>query len=357
MFLKIIITILLLGKSNSCPITIDKEYNVISDFSCFKDLNFTDCYIPLQKTSALEIRPNKKIILDDSLNMTGLIIASKSRYFGLIFTNIKGIDFKSNYMLDPQLKFESGYGNEEIFLNLKSSNFDFYFGNQLMDRKLCDEKYFWKVTTDKKFSYWKNAFLLSEIRHLFLKNTVKFSEQTCPLIFSGLILKMFAIEKLSNTFILKNILGFYYDIPPNNSSKFSRPIIIQFSATLYHIDLKKTFLNEMIFANLSFLDLYGKISSIENGLFKYLYSLKVLRIHTQNAKSLLTNNNKWLEYLNFNINLDPIDINYMFFNKDKMFILSVIQTFYESIYYDYPEEVKFLLFFKNNSFSTSHFLF
>ncbi len=336
MFFKIIILIFL-AESNSCPISNDKEYNVISDFSSFKTLDFTDCIIPLTKILTLEIRPSKQIILDNTLNMTGLKIASKNRYFGFMFTNIKGIDFQSEYLLLSQLKFDKDFDKEEIFLNFKSSNFDFYFGKQLIDRKFCDEKYFWKAFSNNIDYYWKNAFLLNELRFLILKNNVKFSEQTCPLIFSGLILKMIAIEKLTNNFISQNMLGFY-DITPNISSKFSKPIIIQFSATLYHIDIKKTFLNEMIFANLSFLDLYGKISSIENDIFKYFYSLKVLKIHTQNAKSILTNNNKWLDYLNSGINLDPIDIKYMIRNKDKMFILSIIQTFSELNFYDYPEE-------------------
>ncbi len=64
MFLNIIIIIFLLYKSNSCPIRKDQEYSVISDFSSFKDLNFTNCYYTLEKTLTLEIRPTKQIILE-----------------------------------------------------------------------------------------------------------------------------------------------------------------------------------------------------------------------------------------------------------------------------------------------------
>jgi hypothetical protein len=336
MFFNIIITILLLDESNLCPIKNDQEYSVISDFSSFKDLNFTNCYYTLEKTLTLEIRPNKQIILDNTLNMTGLKIGSSSnRYFGFMFTNLKGIDYKPTSLLLPQLGFKQ-INKEEIFWNFKFSNFDFYFGSQMIDKNFCDEKYFYHMY-DAEMGFWKNTFLLNEIRFLILKKTVKFSELTCPFVLNGLQIKIFAIEKLINSLISKNILGFY-DVILHNSSKFSKPIIVQFSATLYHNDLKKTFLNEMIFANLNFLDLYGKINSIENDLFKNINSLKILRFHTQNAKSLLTTNNKWFDYLNYGINLDPIDIKYMIRNKDKMFILSIIQTFSELNFYDYPEE-------------------
>ncbi len=238
MFLNIIIIIFILYKSNSCPIKKDQEYSVISDFSSFKDLNFTNCYYTLEKTLTLEIRPNKQIILDNTLNMTGLKIGSSSnRYFGFMFTNLKGIDYKPTSLLLPQLGFKQ-INKEEIFWNFKFSNFDFYFGNQIIDKNFCDEKYFYHMY-DAEMGFWKNTFLLNEIRFLILKKTVKFSELTCPFVLNGLQIKIFAIEKLINSLISKNILGFY-DVILHNSSKFSKPIIVQFSATLYHNDLKVT---------------------------------------------------------------------------------------------------------------------
>ena len=132
MFFNIIITVLLLVQSNSCPIRKDQEYSVISDFSSFKDLNFTNCNYTLEKTLTLEIRPNKQIILDNTLNMTGLKIASPSYgNFGFMFTNIKGIDHKPAILLLPQIKSKQNLNKEVVFWNFKSSNFNFYFGDIL----------------------------------------------------------------------------------------------------------------------------------------------------------------------------------------------------------------------------------
>jgi hypothetical protein len=337
-----IIIISILSGSHTCPIKTDEEYNAITDFSNFKDLNFTDCYIPLQNVLTIEIRPNKQIILDDTLNLTGLKIASNNLYFGFMFTNIRGIDLNSTSLLLRQIELNQNLKKKTNF-NFILSNFHFYFHNELIDKKFCDQKYFY-YSKDKNSGYWKNAFLLAEIKFLFLKKTVKFSELTCPLVFNSLDIQLFAIEKLSCSFISKNMLGFY-DIQPNNSLKFKKPLIFQFSAKLYHVDLKQTFLNEMIFEKLIVLDFYGQINSIQNDLFKKLYSLKMIRFHTQNAKSLLTNNNKWLKYLNNKIYLDPIDIEYMLLNDDKMFILSILQTFSDLTFYDYPEED--FCYFKN----------
>ena len=350
MFFKIILIIIfLLAKSNTCPIKTDQEYNTVTDFSNFKDLNFSDCYIPFQKVLTLEIRPNKKIILDDTLNMTGLKIASNNLYFGFMFSNIKGIDFNPTSLLLKQIKFYQDF-SKGIHFNFQLSDFQFYFHNELIDKKLCDQKYFYHSGT-KSIGYWKNTFLLAEISFLFLKKTVKFSEQTCPLVFNSLDIKLFAIERLSCSFISKNMLGFF-DLQQNDSLQFNKPSIHQFSAKLYHVDLKQAFLNEMIFENLIILDLYGQINSIQNDIFRGFYSLKMIRIHTQNAKSLLTNNNKWFEYLNTNVYLDPIDIEYMFLNKDKMFILSILQTFSDLTFYNFPEED--FCYFKN--FPHKHFV-
>jgi hypothetical protein len=40
--------------------------------------------------------------------------------------------------------------------DISLSNFDFYFGKQLIDRKFCDEKYFWKAFSNNIDYYWKN---------------------------------------------------------------------------------------------------------------------------------------------------------------------------------------------------------
>ena len=340
MFIKIIILIFLSFNSNySCPITKDKEYYVVSDFSKFSDLNFTDCDTNFKNLKGLELKPYKKLMLDKTLNFTGLkLTIQENNNFNIIIRNIKGIDLRSQGILINQIQFEN---KREINWNFKSSNFDFYFGNQLIDKKLCSLEYFYKKIK-KNVEYWILGFLISDIEYLFLRSDVKLSGQTCPFVFGNLKIQLFAIEKLSSSFIYTNMLGFY---DKKNNKSFDNLKLMQFTARLFHVNLKQTLFNEIVFGNLSILDLYGQINSIQNDLFKYLNSLKILRIHTQNARSLLTNNNKWFEYLNFKVNLESNEFVNMYKNLDKMFILSIVQTFTNLTYYNYPEED--FCYFKN----------
>jgi hypothetical protein len=340
MLFKIIILIFLSFKANfSCPITKDEEYYVVSDFSKFSDLNFTDCSRNFKNLVGLELKPYKKLILDNTLNLTGLkLTAPGSNNFGIIFRNIKGIDYKSPGILLNQIQSEN---KRDIHWNFKSSNFDFYFGNQLIDKKLCNLEYFYKKI-NKNAEYWILGFLISDIEYLFLRSDVKLSEQTCPLVFGYLKIQLFAIEKLSSSFIYTNMLGFYEN---KYNKSFDSLKLMQFTARLFHVNLKQTLFNEIVFGNLLILDLYGQINSIQNDLFKYLNSLKILRIHTQNARRLLTNNNKWFEYLNFKVNLESNEFANLYKNLDKIFILSIVQTFTNLTYYNYPEED--FCYFKN----------
>ena len=73
------------------------DSNVLIDFNKFQELNFTNCKIFKTSTQALTIQPSKPIILDNSLNFTGLTIELKyghSITFNLY--NLKGIDLESN---------------------------------------------------------------------------------------------------------------------------------------------------------------------------------------------------------------------------------------------------------------------
>lgn len=207
MFIKIIILIFLSFNSNySCPITKDKEYYVASDFSKFSDLNFTDCDTNFKNLKGLELKPYKKLILDNTLNFTGLkLTTQENNNFNIFIRNIKGIDYKSQGILINQIQSEN---KREIHWNFKSSNFDFYFGNQLIDKKLCSLEYFYKKI-NKNVEYWILGFLISEIEYLFLRSDVKLSGQTCPFVFGYLKIQLFAIEKLSSSFIYTNMLGFY----------------------------------------------------------------------------------------------------------------------------------------------------
>jgi len=311
----------------SCPIQNSKEQSIIiTDFNDLNELNFTNCKQSLQNTSFLEINPKNKIILNNSLNINGLKISIYKDFFAISIINFKGIDYKFNAF--KNLKFEKPYPLKKIFWIVESSNFDFYNNNQLINKQKC-----------KLDLINTNDYFFSQIGRLFLKSNVKFSDDTCSLIFHNAYIKLFNIDRLTFTFISKNVLSFT-EIKENF---FLNSNIFQLIIGLYHFDLTNKLLNEIIFEKLGALDINGKIISIQDDLFKSFKMLKNLRFRTQNAKGLLTRNNKWMDSLNSDIVKQ--NTNDMTQYEDKAFILTIFQTFSNITYYNYPD--KDFCFFKN----------
>ena len=74
------------------------------------------------------------------------------------------------------------------------------------------------------------------------------------------------------------------------------------------------------------------MKAIQSNLFETFTNLRVIRFRTQNARHLLTSlNNKWLNYLNLDVNLFSNQ------NPKKFILLTIFQTFSNVTYYDYPE--------------------
>ncbi len=311
----------------SCPIQNSKEQSIIiTDFNDLNELNFTNCKQSLQNTSFLEINPKNKIILNNSLNINGLKISIYKDFFAISIINFKGIDYKFNVF--KNLNFEKPYPLKKIFWIVESSNFDFYNNNQLINKQKC-----------KLDLINTNDYFFSQIGRLFLKSNVKFSDDTCSLIFHNAYIKLFNIDRLTFTFISKNVLSFT-EIKENF---FLNSNIFQLIIGLYHFDLTNKLLNEIIFEKLGALDINGKINAIQDDLFKSFKMLKNLRFRTQNAKGLLTRNNKWMDSLNSDIVKQ--NTNDMTQYEDKALILTIFQTFSNITYYNYPD--KDFCFFKN----------
>ncbi len=305
---------------NICPIV--KDYESLISFSEFNQLNFTSCYSPI-KLKLLNIHPTKNIILNNSLNMTGLTVTLTSKYFYFVFQNIKGIDFTTNFT--NFLKFENNR-NAAVVWEFKDTNFDFYFENKMINNQMCN-------SNSPIFVYYNNRKLSNffyNIRFLFLEAI--YSKQTCSLLFHNSIIYVFKVSRLSSSLINKNILSFI------SSKEYINSLMGQLILDLYHYDLNSDLLENSVFSKLKILDLNGPIKSIEDDLFKPFRNLKNLRIRSQYIKHILVNKNKWLNYLNQNILIDLNDILSQYYKQDEKFVITILQTFPKVSYYDFPNE-------------------
>ena len=288
----------------------------IGDFSEFRQLDFTKFSITFNMSS-IRFKPTEKIILDNSLNFTGLKIKSITLLFNIAFSNIKGIDFRLNCL--ESIFFENNYKPKSFFWYFDLTNFDFYINNQLITQDKCNFDLFQQ---SKSF--------LSRISFLFLNSAVIYSTQTCPLIFHKVQIQVLNIENLKDSLINRNIFSFQ-----NISIEYIETNILQLILKVFRYDLDQRLLNEFIFKNLVFIDINGIINSIQPDLFKYFKQLKLLRFRTQNAKSLLTKKNKWLNYLNSDINLNQLNPSDY---QEKFLFLTIFQVYSNVTFYDYAEQ-------------------
>jgi hypothetical protein len=333
MLLKIIIIIILFHirkmHNSKCPAFHhhyeNRQQETISKFTDFKQLNFKNCNLYLNITD-LRLRPEINLMLNNSLNFSGLNICSLKSFFSIHFSNIYGIDVESNIRDD--LKFTNINNNNNnqfdykyLMWHFELSNFHFYFKNKIINNETCTYELF-KQT---------NGFL-SQIHFLIMESDVTYSDQICPLVFHNSIIQTLSIKMVSSSFIFNNKFAFIKDIPlhlfdyPFNSN------ILQLKISLYHYDLDLKLLNEHVFESIMDLDIDGIIKSIQDDLFKSFTNLKQLRFRTQNVKGLFAFKNKWLNYLNINvINKKEFKI-----NDQDIFNLVLFQMFSNVTYYEYP---------------------
>ncbi len=309
------------------------KWVTLTDFDRFDQLNF-NCNQPINM-SIWELKPAKKnLILDDSLKLNNLSIRVEGEtYFSIELNNFYGFDLKSNPFRNLKLiNFKSLY----IYWVIRHSYFQFFHKHMSVNER-CN----YLVTSENAKT--QSEGLAQNIRILFLADSVKYYINTCWIIFNNTHFELISVSQISNTFIEKNILEF--QVMHANVSRYFKNSIFQFYVTLYHYDLNSKLLDKDIFRSLHVLDFNGVINTIDGDVFKSLKRLKMLRLRTQQVKKLFMVNNKWLEYLNYDVKINLADREDYAANLHRTLILVIFQSFPKHEFYDYNEED--FCYFKN----------
>jgi hypothetical protein len=299
----------------------NNKFWMITNFNSFESLYF-NCSKPVNM-SILGFKPNKQIILDKSLNLKGLKIQPENEIFGVLLENFKGFEFNSNPFNNINF-----LRNVHRIWQIKLSNFDFYYNNNALINTVCNENILEKISNENQF----NGYML------ILGPNLKFSLNTCPLIFWNISLNFICFNQIKDSFIEKNILGFQ-NLNSDNLTQKLNSNIFQLDIDLYHTDLNSNLLNKYIFNSIRVLDLNGQIKNIQEDSFKPFSRLQMIRFRMQNIQQiLLRNNNKWLNYFNLDLNIDPKNVNEVNNNGHRAIVLVFYQTFYNLTFYDFPEK-------------------
>ncbi len=126
----------------------------------------------------------------------------------------------------------------------------------------------------------------------------------CPLIFWNIKLTVLSIHRISLTFIETNQIGFQQlsnDLFLNEMNSK----ILHLQLYIYRSELNANILNKHVFKQLKAIDLNGQITKIQDDLFKSFKNLNFIRFRIQYVKKVFVQNNKWLNNINYEINIDP----------------------------------------------------
>ncbi len=312
-----------------CPFksTINNQTVTLTNFNNLSQLSFNQCKEPIIVHN-WQLKPDEKLILDNTLNLKGLAIITENKFLNCIVNliNFKGFDLLSNPFKD--INFIGYLSLKHVIWLIEQSNFEFYLNNKLIK----NEKY-----CNNSNNYWDNLITNSKLYFLMISNS-QYSIGTCSYIFKNSQIKSLFFKEIKSSLISTNILTF---LKTNDLESF----VLQVDFDLYRIYFDDNLFDKMIFRNTKILDINGILIGIQDDLFKSFNEMKLIRIRSQHVRQIFAKNNKWFEYLNFYFRpIDPSGLIESALLKQLVF-LKIYQSFPRVTFYDYPNE-DFCLFNK-----------
>ena len=290
----------------------------IKNFDSFSEINI-NCSQDYRFLHYIQIVPNRKLILDNSLNLKNLNIQnSKSLRIELIFYNLDGIDinmFTRNILTDIS----------NVFIEIDYSKLEFFSENRLLTEKDCND-----YASNLEYNFF------THLKNLVLAKNLIFSSKLCPAFFKNSRLAELAVFKHSNSLIDKNKLEFDR-LNESNSQTLILKDFTRFYIEIYYDIVSTKIFNEYLFKNMKILNVYGYVYNIQDDFFKIFPYTKEIEIQLFKIKTLFYNGNKWLGYLGFNSTTgSPNQV----VSEPKIF-LNLVTMYHANTFtelYEYPDE-------------------
>ena len=245
----------------------------IRGFDSFSELKF-ECdeffTVPM-----LQLIPNTELILDQSLNLTGLLIQSTG--LTIHFAYLKGIDVNT----DSTFHLNTNFILNKIFIDISYSKLTFFSNSDLIDIELC-------------FNFDANSpNFLTETSNLVLRNYNIFNTKICPYVFNNSDLNTLVINQISSSFLNRNQLEFVdvkkEDMVSNVNNLFLR---------VDYDELSLKILNKNVFRFLKTLCVSEVLYGIEPSLFKNFQYLSKISLVLYNFKHFFhSTQNLWFSSL------------------------------------------------------------
>ena len=161
---------------------------MIKDFDAFDQLDFSTCGQFEFNVSIFKLLPSQPLLLDESLNLTGLrLLPAASQLFIQIF-NLRGIDMKTNPFEKITWESEQEF---QALLFFNDIEFKLFYDKMLVGDEngedQCNSEFL-----SQSSEQWSSLFV--SMNTIALAKSVKFSMQTCPLIFANASITYLTIQ-------------------------------------------------------------------------------------------------------------------------------------------------------------------
>ena len=294
----------------------------INDFKSYAEINIK-CNQSFDFINYIEVYSFEKLILNNSLNLNGLIISAKVK-LGLYIYNIKGIDIKTN------MKF--GMTNDDKYLN--TLGIDYSVFNVYMNDRLFNEYDCLNFNSSELIS--KN--FLTHPNVLFFGQNMIYASKICPLWFNNTNLFHLVIASLSNSFINKN----KFEFTPIGETLAKQIVVKQLEILRVFIsydEVSTSLINPFVFKSLKQLVITGYVNNIQPELFMHFNELSLLYLNFDRLKAFFHNTNKkWMSNLKFNSKSVIFSKTEVLYPKLILFFQDSQDNLFENENYDYPDQ-------------------
>lgn len=219
---------------------------------CFGFETFEELEFPSEKTqiNILELKPAKKLLVDDGLKLNGLRIAKQ-----VILHNVKGFVLKPNpfsMILADSVADQRSKNGMGLELALFDSEFEFY---ESPDRRL-DSMCTWNQAQSSDIF---NNTILTKFTKISFNGNIKYSKNMCPFVFKNTKIDLILAYFMNST----NRFDFR-DVPnAGNIDSYINSFYL-FNSNLNIFD--KRLLSSLVFSKLKTLHYEGTLQKIESNL-------------------------------------------------------------------------------------------
>lgn len=210
---------------------------------------------------SIYISPNKKLNIDNSFKISNFTyLIDKDLRLEYKIKNIKGFDLNSNFIFKI-LRENYSYIEPTLIL------YDSYLNsvNELCSLDSIEPEYSQGIF---------NGFF--ELKTYY---TVKYSLNTCPLLFRNTSITNLVISGISDNFIRTNKLEF-----KNLTLENLNCSILRAKLHFTKAKLNRNLLNPLIFSNTEIIYINGLLDQIEQNAFEGLFSLRQIFLYTKNFR-------------------------------------------------------------------------